>query len=196
MDHNQESMTEENTPEATSPVYPIFLIGYMASGKTTFGRALARCLGREFIDLDFAIEQRFHKSISRIFAEEGEETFRRRETAMLREVGEFENVVIACGGGTPCFGDNMEYMNARGLTVRLNAGADRIMERLMINSAKRPLMAGKDPTEMRLEVERGLQSREPFYSRAKISICGERLENREQIGETLDKFISEHGESL
>lgn len=175
---------------------PVFIVGYMASGKTTFGRALARKLGREFIDLDFAIEQRFRKSIGRMFAEEGEQVFRRRETSMLREVGEFENVVVACGGGTPCFAGNMDYMNARGLTVRLDAGPDRIMERLMLNSAKRPLMAGKDSDEMRREVERGLELRAPFYDRAAITICGERLENREQIQETIEAFLKEYGESL
>ena len=62
---------------------PLFIIGYMACGKTTFGRALARATGREFIDLDFYIEQRFRMSISRIFAEKGEEEFRRMESAML-----------------------------------------------------------------------------------------------------------------
>jgi len=78
---------------------PIFIIGMPASGKTTFGRALARRLGREFIDLDFCITQRFRASVAEIFARDGEEAFRRREAAMLREVGEMEDVVVACGGG-------------------------------------------------------------------------------------------------
>lgn len=92
---------------------PIFIIGMPASGKTTFGRALARRLGREFIDLDFCITQRFRASVAEIFARDGEEAFRRREAAMLREVGEMEDVVVACGGGTPCFSSNMEYERAR-----------------------------------------------------------------------------------
>ena len=79
----------------------IFLIGYMGSGKTTLGRAFARATGLEFIDLDWYIEERLHKSISILFAERGEDGFREQERKMLHEAGEFEDVVIACGGGTP-----------------------------------------------------------------------------------------------
>lgn len=95
----------------------IFLMGYMGSGKTTLGRAFARAEGLEFIDLDWYIEERLHKSISELFAERGEEGFRNLERKMLHEAGEFEDVVIACGGGTPCFFDNMEYMNRQGTTI-------------------------------------------------------------------------------
>ncbi len=122
---------------------PIFIIGMPASGKTTFGRALARRLGREFIDLDFCITQRFRASVAEIFARDGEEAFRRREAAMLREVGEMEDVVVACGGGTPCFSSNMEYMNGRGLTVCLTATPERLRERMLLGGDKRPLVKGK-----------------------------------------------------
>lgn len=124
-------------------VAPIFIIGYMACGKTTFGKALAKAKGWEFIDLDFYIEQRFRMPITRIFAEKGEREFRRMESAMLREVGEFENVVVACGGGTPCFMGNMEYMNGRGLTVWLEATVERTVARLLVNNSRRPLMAAR-----------------------------------------------------
>ena len=137
----------------------MFIIGYMASGKTTFGRALAHRMGREFIDLDFYIEQRFRKTIAEIFSEKGEEEFRRMETAMLRETGEFDNVVISCGGGTPCFNNNMEYMLSRSDVVWLDATVDRIVERLVINSSRRPLIKGKSPEEIRLTVEKGLSDR-------------------------------------
>ncbi len=81
---------------------PIFLIGYMGCGKSTLGRALANATGLEFIDLDHYIDQRFHATIAEIFAARGEDGFRRVEQAMLREVCEFSDVVIACGCGTPC----------------------------------------------------------------------------------------------
>ncbi len=81
----------------------IFLIGYMGSGKTTLGRAYAKEMGLTFIDLDWYIEERFHTSVQKLFAQRGEEDFRRIEQKMLHEVADFEDVVIACGGGTPCF---------------------------------------------------------------------------------------------
>lgn len=167
---------------------PVFIIGYMASGKTTFGRALAKSLGLEFIDLDFYIEQRFRKSIREIFASEGEEAFRKKEQAMLREAGEFENVVISCGGGTPCFFDNIDYMNERGLTVFLNTSTDCIVRRLAANNSRRPLMAGKSVEEIRETAERGIQDRMPHYSRAAIHFPGDLLEDRSQIDSSVNEF--------
>lgn len=166
----------------------IFVIGYMASGKTTFGRALARRMGCDFYDLDFYIEQRFRRPISRIFAEEGEERFRQIEANMLRELGDFEDIVVACGGGTPCFHENMDYMQERGLTVWLDSTPDCITRRLIINNSRRPLMAGKSEEEIASAVTEGLRSRHPFYSQAKIRICGDRLESKAQISDTIDNF--------
>ncbi len=171
---------------------PIFIIGYMASGKTTFGRALARELKREFFDLDFYIEQRFRKTIREIFAEKGEDGFRQIERDMLREVGEFDNAIISCGGGTPCFFDNMDFMRERGFTVRLATPAERIVERLVRNNSKRPLMAGKSREEIEKTVAEGLAAREPFYSKAEISFCGSRLEDKSQISRTIREFIARY----
>ena len=81
----------------------IILIGYMGSGKTTVGKALSKETGMMFYDLDWYIESRMHKTVSQIFAEKGEEGFRKIEYNMLHEVAEFEDVIISCGGGTPCF---------------------------------------------------------------------------------------------
>ena len=93
----------------------IFLIGYMGAGKTTLGKAFSRELGLTFIDLDWYIEERFHKTVQQLFSERGEQGFRELEQKMLHEVAEFEDVVISAGGGTPCFFDNMDYMNACGV---------------------------------------------------------------------------------
>ena len=87
----------------------VFLIGYMGSGKTTLGKAYSAATGLQFVDLDWYIEERMHKSISDLFAERGEDGFRLLEQKMLHEAGEFENVLIACGGGTPCFFDAHGY---------------------------------------------------------------------------------------
>ena len=166
----------------------IFIIGYMASGKTTFGRALAREIGWNFIDLDFYIEQRFHKTIREIFATEGENKFRNIETAMLKEVGEFENTVVSCGGGTPCYFDNMEYMNRTGYTVFLDTTTECLVKRLVVNNSRRPLMAGKSALEIREQVEKGLITRRPFYSRALIHFGGDNLEDLHQIEDSISEF--------
>lgn len=167
----------------------LFIIGYMACGKTTFGKALARAMGREFIDLDFYIEQRFRMSVSEIFAQKGEAEFRRIESNVLKEVGEFQDVIISCGGGTPCFYDNIEWMNLHGTTVWLNTPTERIVERLIANSSRRPLMAGKTPDEIRDTVGAGLSARLPYYSQARIHFSGRELENRTQIANTVTTFL-------
>lgn len=173
---------------------PVFIMGYMACGKTTFGRALARAAGKDFIDLDFRIEQRYHKSISLIFADHGEPFFRDIETRMLREVAEMEDVVVACGGGTPCFNDNMKLMNRSGVTVWLEASPGRIVERLTINRSRRPLMAEKSPDELFEAVNAGLNSRQWYYRQAKIRFCGDQLEDRRQIDDTVAKFLAAYPE--
>lgn len=171
---------------------PLFIIGYMASGKTTFGRALARKTGRGFIDLDFYIEQRFRKTIPQIFEERGEEGFRKIESSMLHEVGEFDDVIISCGGGTPCFFDNIDYMLSRGDVVLLEASVERITERLVINNSRRPLMRGKSREEITATVTAGLASREQWYSRANIRFCGENLEDSRQIDRSVASFLTTH----
>lgn len=169
---------------------PLFLVGYMGVGKTTFGRALARATGRQFIDLDFYIEQRFRRSVAQIFAERGEEGFRKLEAAMLREAGEFDNVIISCGGGTPCFGDNMDYMLSRGLTVHLTASEDRLVERLGTGASRRPLVAGKSPGELREFIRSHLAARLPHYNRAHIEFCGDSLESIRQIDRSVRDFLA------
>lgn len=173
---------------------PVFIIGYMASGKTTFGRALARRTSRQFIDLDFYIEQRFRRSITEIFATDGEDHFRKLESAMLHEVAEFEDVVIACGGGTPCFFDNLDLMLDRGQVVFLEATADRITERIIENNSRRPLMAGKNPLEIRKAVSEGISNRLPYYTRASIRHDGTNLENRQQIDNNIEQFLKANPE--
>ena len=110
----------------------IFLIGYMGAGKTTLGKAFSRELGLTFIDLDWYIEERFHKTVGELFTERGETGFRELERNMLHEVAEFENVVISTGGGAPCFFDNMEFMNRVGKTVFLDVHPDVLFRRLRI----------------------------------------------------------------
>ena len=160
---------------------PIFLIGYMGAGKTSVGRALAHRYGLEHIDLDWRIEQRFHQKISDMFATIGEEGFRRRERNMLHEVMGMENVVVSVGGGTPCFFDNMEQMNAEGHTIYLQCSVDVLVERIMRSQNKRPIVANKTKEELMDFVAKHLAEREALYMQAnEIWIADElRIENLE-----------------
>ena len=126
----------------------IFLIGYMGAGKTTLGKAFAREMSLNFIDLDWYIEERFHKTVQQLFLERGEDGFRELERKMLHEVAEFEDVVVSAGGGTPCFFDNMEYMNDCGDTVFLDVEPAVLFRRLRVAKQQRPLLANKSDEEL------------------------------------------------
>lgn len=164
----------------------IFLIGYMGAGKTTLGKALAHHLGLTFIDLDWYIEERFHKTVQQIFAEQSEDGFRKLEKRMLHEVAEFENVVIATGGGTPCFFDNMEQMNQRGETVFLEVSQDVLFNRLKVAKQQRPLLAKKTDEEMKVFIHDALQKRMYHYTKAKHIFRADELENKKQILQSVE----------
>ena len=166
----------------------IFLIGYMGAGKTTLGKAFARAMGLTFIDLDWYIEERFHKTIRELFTERGEDAFRDLERRMLHEVGEFEDVVISVGGGTPCFFDNVDYMNSVGETVFLDVDIRVLFRRLKIAKHQRPLLDGKSDEELMQFIQEALQNRLPFYTRAKHTFNGEKLEDRRQIQQSVERL--------
>lgn len=163
----------------------IFLIGFMGAGKTTLGRYLASELGVSFCDLDIFIEQRFRKSVSDIFAQYGEAGFREIERNMLHEVGEFEDVVIACGGSTPLFYDNMDYMLKQGSTIYLRATNETLIRRLKEARSKRPLIARKNDEELAVFVENEIKRREPGYLRSEYICKADYLESIEQIADAV-----------
>jgi len=144
----------------------IFLTGYMGAGKTTLGKAFAREMNVPFIDLDWYIEERFHKSIRELFVERGEASFRELERNMLHEVGEFEDVVVSTGGGTPCFFDNMEYMNGCGQTVFLDVHPDILFRRLRVAKQQRPILQGKTDEDLRtfIVISVSLSTRRPVIA--------------------------------
>ncbi len=145
----------------------LFLVGYMGCGKTHTAKRLAKKYGLEYIDLDQYIERRFFKTIPQIFAERGEEGFRKLEHNMLLEVSSFENVIISTGGGAACFFDNMDLMNACGETVYLQASAEGLFAYLKNAKTERPLLAGKSDDEMLAFIRTSLEAREPYYLKAK-----------------------------
>ena len=149
----------------------IYLVGYMGSGKSTLGRRLAKLAQMNFIDLDKYIEERHCRSVPQLFAEEGEACFRELEHKALVEVSEFDNVVIATGGGAPCFFDNMELMNCTGITLFLDFSPAILTGRLLRSKTERPLIKGKSPEELRLFISETLERRRPFYAKARHVIA-------------------------
>lgn len=144
----------------------------MGCGKSTMGRALSASLNLMFIDLDTFLEERYFKSIPQIFAEEGEDSFRRKERKVLEEVAAFDNVIVATGGGAPCFFDNMELMNNSGFCIFLDVEIDSLVTRLLRAKTERPLIKGKSPDELRLFIEGMMQKRRPFYEKARHILKG------------------------
>ena len=164
----------------------IILLGYMCAGKTTVGRAVAKKLGCTFYDLDWYIEERFHTKVARIFAEEGEARFRDLERRMLHAAAEFENVVLACGGGTPCFFDNMDYMNSVGHTFYMKASVQTLCDHIGMSRGERPLLKGKSSEELKEFVAAQLAEREPFYSQAQEIIDVNVLDSFDKIDHVAD----------
>jgi shikimate kinase len=161
-------------------------VGYMGSGKSTLGRHLARHAGLLFIDLDKYIEERNCRSVPQIFALEGEENFRKKERKALEEVSEFDNVVVATGGGAPCFFDNMELMNRTGITIYLDIHPEILAKRLTTSKTERPLLKGKSKIELENFIGENLQKRRIFYEQSRI-----RIENPELNPELIIKLITE-----
>ena len=166
----------------------IFLIGYMGAGKTTLGKAFAGKLNIPFIDLDWYIEERFQKTVGELFTERGEGGFRELERSLLHEVAEFENVVISTGGGTPCFFDNMEFMNQAGKTVFLEVHPDILFRRLRVAKQQRPILQGKQDDELRTFIIQALEKRAPFYTQARYVFSAEKLEDRHQIENSVKRL--------
>ena len=151
----------------------IFLIGYMGCGKTTLGGKIAARLGVAFVDLDKVIEAKYHKTVSEIFSEFGQEYFRKIEHNTLLQVADYENVLIATGGGTPCFFDNMDIMNSCGDTIYICLKPEELATRFTkSNVAKRPLLKEKEGAEMIDFIKNTLAEREKFYMQAKYIIDG------------------------
>lgn len=166
----------------------IIIIGYMGAGKTTVGKALAKDLGMDFYDLDWYIESRMRKTVPQIFAERGEEGFRQIEHNLLHEVAEFENVVLSCGGGTPCFFDNMDYLNRQGAVVYLKAQPEVLYKHLHMGKTVRPLLKDKTPEELLDFINSQLAAREPYYTKAAYTLDVSLMDNYEKIKISVDKL--------
>lgn len=149
----------------------VYLIGFMASGKSTTGEELAKKLGYEFVDLDIYIEKKYSKTIKQIFESKGEDHFRILENEALREVSAFEgDIVISAGGGTSCFYNSIDFMNKSGITIYLKMEVADLVARLIDSKTDRPLLWGKTPQELNDYILRVLDERKKYYEKAKITI--------------------------
>jgi shikimate kinase len=168
----------------------IFLTGYMGCGKSTIGRKVAALMGVNFIDLDKYIEERNFKSVPDIFAQEGEESFRIKESQALREVALFEDIVVGTGGGAPCFHDNMKLMNDAGITIYLAPEIETLAFRLLKSKTERPLIAGKSREELLQFIEQALVKRAPYYEQSKIIIRGVNDVKPEEVLKLIQEYAA------
>jgi shikimate kinase len=145
----------------------IFLIGFMGSGKTHWGKLWAEKKQVNFFDLDEQIEKTIGELVADIFEKKGEDYFREMEKLVLRKFEARNNFILACGGGTPCFFDNLQWMNDTGVTVYLKTTPSEILERVITEINERPLLKKVNPSELLFFIEQKLKEREPFYTQAK-----------------------------
>jgi shikimate kinase len=150
----------------------IFLIGFMGCGKTTMGKKLAAKLGYAFYDLDHQIEAEMGQTIATYFSAHGESAFRELENTKIKAFDYPEHAVIATGGGTPCYFDNIDWMNAHGLTIYISMPAQALAKRLENGKAKRPLLKGLDTPGLIRFIEQKLDERNPFYNQAQLIVSG------------------------
>ncbi len=165
----------------------IFLIGMMGSGKSYWAKKIAKwnkCVG---YDLDELIEMNEEKSIPEIFSEDGEDTFRKTEAKILRWFKEKKKFVIATGGGTPCFHDNMHWMKKEGVVIWLDESIEVLVSRLTAEKAQRPLIANLDENEIAKFVQEKLIERNPFYQQANYRITSDDIKEA-----NLKKIILKH----
>ncbi|MBP5541799.1 MAG: shikimate kinase [Bacteroidales bacterium] len=148
----------------------IYLVGYMYSGKSTVGRQLAHRLGLRFIDTDSLFEERYHTTIPLFFHRYDEVAFRRLEQQVLHSTALMDNVVVATGGGTPCYADNMDWINLHGVSVHLDASLSCLLERAGRSRHARPLLAEMEAAEREAYMRRQLEERMPVYTRALLRL--------------------------
>jgi shikimate kinase len=154
----------------------VYIIGFMGSGKSTAGKKLAALMEWTFIDLDRKIEARAGKTIPQIFAQDGEDHFRRIESDVLTSMKSMKETIVSTGGGTPCHGDNMDFMLETGLTVYLKMTPGQLTARLMESTGERPLIKNIPDDQLFDFIEKKLAVREKWYSRANIIVEGTNLD--------------------
>jgi len=148
----------------------IFLIGFMGTGKSYWGKIWSSQHNLKFIDLDSEIEKKIGLSVDAIFEKKGEDFFRNVEAETLIEMNQYDNCIIACGGGTPCFKNNMDWMNNNGTTIFLNATPSKLLENILNDNKERPLLKKTNKGELLFFIEMKLKERMEFYNKANVQL--------------------------
>lgn len=176
------------TEVADAPAHhKIFLIGMMGSGKSYWADKLKKKLKIPAYDLDALIEMMEEKSVQEIFAEDGEEYFRKAEAKMLRLFSEKKQFILSCGGGTACYNDNMKWMNNHGITIWLDEPVDTLSVRLVKEKNHRPLIKHLDDENLNNFLAEKLQERTPYYHQSAYRLGGESLTESSFV-----KILEEH----
>ncbi|HEY8959605.1 shikimate kinase [Chitinophaga sp.] len=153
----------------------IYLLGFMGAGKSYWGKQLADHWQLPYYDLDEVIVEAEEMAIADIFATKGEDYFREKESRLLRELSKQDKFLISCGGGTPCFQENMDFMNEHGTTVWINPSVETMVERLQRKKSKRPLIADLEDEDLVGFVEKKMAERLPFYQQSRHIITSDNI---------------------
>jgi shikimate kinase len=162
------NLSNSDTSHSTQGNY--FLIGFMGSGKSHWGKIWAEANQLSFVDLDAVIEEKAGKTVAAIFELNGEDHFRGLEAEALRACADLQNTIVACGGGTPCFHENMQWMNEHGATIYIACTATEILARVLQEKEKRPLLKKLNQAELLFFIEQKVKEREPFYTQANVTV--------------------------
>ncbi len=166
----------------------IYLLGFMGSGKSFFGKSLSQRFDLNYLDLDEFIEATFKLSIPQIFNSIGEKGFRKNEANLLRKTIEFNQYIISCGGGTPCFHDNMKWIKDHGISIYLKTSEELLFKRLNDQKEGRPLISSMSDDDLKHFISMKIKEREKFYEQADYTYIQWQDEN---LPIELEKFIED-----
>lgn len=165
----------------------LFLVGMMGTGKSHWAKYLSKKVKTGCYDLDYLVETSEEKTITEIFAEDGEEYFRKAEAKVLRWFAEKKAYVLAAGGGTPCYHSNMEWMNKQGITIWIDEPVATLVERAKQQLEHRPAIQGLSDAEITALFEKRLAERHQYYSQAQYHLAGAGITEK-----AFQKIVKEH----
>lgn len=163
----------------------IFLVGFMGAGKTSIAQLVAREYGYTYIDTDEEIERKYGQTISELFKTEGEDAFRKIEAETLRVLTLTPNTIIATGGGLPCYHNNMDWMNQKGITIYIKQEPEELEKRLLGTWQKRPLLNKIEKNGLLGYINDLLEVRKPYYEQAKFAILSTLVSAQTVINTTI-----------